>query len=111
MKTINNNSANKRSTIIAKRMLIGAAVALALISIFLYGVENTKPEWGKLWILRPLIVVPLAGAMGGLFYHMMDIIRLKGGWNTIAANLISFIVYIIAIWMGTVLGLAGTLWD
>lgn len=111
MTTTNITSPNKRSALIAKRMLVGAAVALAIISIFLYGVEHTKPEWGKLWMLRPLIVVPLAGAMGGLFYHMMDIIRVRGGWNTIAANLISFVVYVIGLWMGTVLGLAGTLWD
>lgn len=52
-------------------MLVGAAIALVIISVFLYGVDNAKPEWGKLWILRPLIVVPLAGSMGGLFYHMM----------------------------------------
>lgn len=111
MTTQNINPANKRSNLIAKRMLVGATVGLVIISIFLYGVENAKPEWGKLWMLRPLIVVPLAGAMGGLFYHMMDIIRVRGGWNTIAANLISFVVYIIALWMGSILGLAGTLWD
>lgn len=110
MKT-NINSANKCSNLIAKRMLVGAAIALVIISVFLYGVDNAKTEWGKLWILRPLIVVPLAGSMGGLFYHMMDILRIRGGWNTIAANIISFIVFIIALWMGTVLGLAGTLWD
>lgn len=111
MTSTNTSHANKRSTLIAKSMLVGAAVALAIISIFLYGVEHAKPEWGKLWMLRPLIVVPLSGAMGGLFYHMMDIIRAKGGWYTIAANLISSIIYIIGLWMGTVLGLAGTLWD
>ncbi|MDQ8004255.1 MAG: hypothetical protein REI64_05605 [Pedobacter sp.] len=105
------NSADKRSNLIAKRMLLGAAIALVIISVFLYGVDNVKPEWGKLWMLRPLIVVPLAGSMGGLFYHMMDILRVRGGWNTIVANTISFVVFIIALWMGTVLGLAGTLWD
>lgn len=105
------NSADKRSNLIAKRMLVGAAIALVIISVFLYGVDNVKPEWGKLWMLRPLIVVPLAGSMGGLFYHMMDILRVRGGWNTIFANIISFVVFIIALWMGTVLGLVGTLWD
>ncbi|PEC35719.1 potassium transporter KefB, partial [Bacillus toyonensis] len=53
-------------------MLLGAGIALILILVFLLGVDNPKPEWGKLWMLKPLIVVPTAGAMGGVFYYFMD---------------------------------------
>jgi hypothetical protein len=31
-----------------KRMLKGGGIALILISIFLFKVEDPKPEWGKL---------------------------------------------------------------
>jgi H+/Cl- antiporter ClcA len=94
-----------------KRMLIGAIIALVLISLFLYGVNNPKPEWGKFWMLRPLLIVPFAGAMGGLFYHLLEKFRNKGGWWKILAILASVIGYIIILWLGTILGLDGTLWD
>lgn len=101
----------RRTNLIAKRMMIGAAVALILISALLITVKNADPAWGRLWFLRPLIVVPLAGAMGGLFYHLMEGLRKRGGWNTIIANIISVLVYVFILWVGTILGLDGTLWD
>jgi hypothetical protein len=61
-------------------------------------------------MLKPLIIVPAAGACGGLFYHLMDFLRRKGGWKKIAANLLSLVVFVVGLWLGAVLGLDGTLW-
>ena len=96
---------------LSKRMLQGAGIALVLITIFLLGVDESDPSWPRLWMMRPLIVVPLAGAMGGVFYYFMDHLRQEGGWKKLVANLLSLIGYIIVLWLGTVLGLDGTLWD
>ncbi|MBG6233595.1 hypothetical protein IWX76_000150 [Pedobacter sp. CAN_A7] len=96
---------------LGKRMLQGGTVALILISIFLMGAGEPNPEWGKLWMIRPLIIVPLAGAVGGAFYYVMDSLRYRGDLAKIAANVLSLIVYIIGLWMGTVLGLDGTMWN
>ena len=96
---------------VGRRMLTGAAIALILIIAFLFGADTPDPYWPKLWIIKPLIIVPAAGAMGGLFYHLMDSLRYQGGWKRILANILSLLVYIIALWMGTVLGLNGTYWD
>jgi hypothetical protein len=108
-----NNLTNRPilTALLIKRMLLGAGIALLLISIFLSGVHDPKPEWGKLWMLKPLIVVPLAGAMGGAFSYLMEPLRQQGGWKMILAIILSLIVYIIGLWLGTVLGLNGTLWD
>ncbi len=97
---------------IAKRAFVGAAIAYVLITIFLLipGVA-TNPNWPKFWMIRPLLIVPLAGAMGGVFYHLMDILRKQEGWKKIVANVVSLLVYIIGLWLGTVLGLDGTLWN
>lgn len=99
------------TTLIRNGMLLGGGIALLLILIFLLPVDNTPQAWGKYWMVRPILVVPIAGAMGGLFYALMDPIRQQGGLKKILINTISLIVYIIGLWMGTVLGLAGTLWD
>lgn len=96
---------------LTKCLLVGAAIALTLITIFLIPVGEPNPNWPKFWIIKPLIIVPLAGATGGLCYYFMDNLRSQGGWKKIMANILSLVIYIIGLWMGTVLGLDGTLWD
>jgi membrane associated rhomboid family serine protease len=91
-------------------ILVGAGIALFVISFFVFGVDNPKPEWGKYWMIRPLIITPLAGAMGGVFYLLMDY-QGKKGFNRPFAIALSIVVYLIGLWLGTVLGLAGTMWD
>jgi H+/Cl- antiporter ClcA len=98
--------------LLAKRMLLGAAVGLVLISLFLYGAPDPKPEWGKYWSIRPMVIVPLAGAMGGLFYYfMVNYLKHKKGWQKGIAIALSLVVCLIGLWMGFVLGLDGTWWD
>jgi len=95
----------------AKPMIIGAAIGFILISLFVFGVDNPNPEWGKYWMIRPLIMVPAAGAVGGLFFYFMMYMSATAKINKTVAFIISFIVFIVGLWMGTVLGLVGTMWD
>jgi hypothetical protein len=95
---------------LVKPMVAGAGIALLVISFFVFGVDNSPAEWGKYWMIRPLIVTPLAGAMGGAFYALMDY-QSSRGFNRTLAILLSIVVYFIGLWLGTVLGLAGTMWD
>lgn len=111
IQTSNPVTLSVHSASLGKRMLIGAAIALTLITIFLLKAGAPDPAWGKFWMIRPLIIVPLAGACGGVFYHLMDTLRSKGGWKKIAANVLSVVVFIIGLWLGTVLGLNGTMWN
>ena len=96
---------------LGKRMLIGAIPALILISLFVFTADNPNPEWGRFWMIRPLIIVPLAGAGGGLFYHLMDRFSSRGSMPKALAIVLSLVVYIIGLWLGIVLGLDGTYWD
>lgn len=96
---------------LSKRMLIGAWIGLLVISFFIISANEPPPAWGKFWMIRPLIITPLAGAMGGacnyfiLRYHKLA--RLPKA----IAIIISAIVFIIGLWMGIVLGLDGTMWN
>ncbi|HTF05621.1 MAG TPA: potassium transporter KefB [Bacteroidia bacterium] len=108
--SIHSKTGSVYSGSLGKRMLVGAGIAFVLIAIFLLGAGEPNPEWSKLWRLRPLLVVPFAGAMGGLFYHLMDHLRYHGGWRRVLGYALSTIVYVFGLWIGTVLGLAGTYW-
>ena len=99
------------TALLVKRMLVGASIGLALISFFLFSTGESNPEWGKLWMIKPLLIVPLAGATGAAFFHLMDPFRYKGGWQKIIATALALIVFIIGLWLGSVLGLNGTYWN
>ena len=96
---------------LGKRMMLGAGIALILISIFLYSSGEPNPGWSKIWMLKPLLIVPVAGAMGGAFSFYLDHMRFQSGWMKAFLFIASVMGYIITLWLGTVLGLDGTLWD
>ena len=94
-----------------KRMLIGAAIGLFIISFFVFQVDEPDPDWGKFWMIRPLIITPLAGAFGILAFYLKQYVRPKSDLWKFIVLIVSFIAFIIALWLGTVLGLDGTLWN
>ncbi len=94
-----------------KRMPLGAVIGLIIISSFLFSVDEPDPSWGRFWMIRPLIIVPLAGAFGILSFYLKDFIRPKNNLITVLVYLFSIVAFIIALWLGSVLGLDGTLWD
>jgi hypothetical protein len=109
----NNSTSQPQNFSIGKRMLAGATIGLFLISLFLFSAPDADPAWGwgKFWMIRPLILVPLAGAMGGLCNHFILHFRGQVGINKTTAIILSVLVFIIGLWLGTVLGLDGTWWD
>lgn len=110
METTNNSNQTNQPVSLAKAMLIGGGIGFILISFFVFGVDNPNPEWPKLWYIRPLIVTPIAGAMGGAFWYLMDLMSTRGMNKTVAV-ILSLIVFVIGLWLGTILGLAGTMWN
>ena len=103
-------SLSQQSSLV-KRMLVGAGIGLTLISLFLFSAGEGKAEWGKFWMIRPLIIVPFAGAIGGLCNYFIMSFRSHAGLNKIVAIILSLIIFIFGLWIGTVLGLDGTWWD
>lgn len=95
---------------LGRRMLIGGTIALILIALFIFPV-TAKPEWGSLWMVRPLIVVSLAGAAGGACNYFLVNWSNQNRLNKILAYVLSFIIFVFGLWIGTVLGLNGTLWN
>lgn len=107
--TAQNPTQPNQAVSLIKPMLLGAVAGLILISFFVFGVKP-DPAWPELWYIKPLIVTPAAGAAGGAFYYLMDSLSFRG-LNKTAAFVLSILVFIAVLWLGTVLGLSGTLWD
>jgi hypothetical protein len=82
-----------------------------LISFFLANAGDPDPAWPALWWIKPLLVVPVAGSFGGAFYHLMEDMRKPGLWRMVLAGFISLVGYVFTLWIGTVLGLNGTMWN
>ena len=107
----NDLTGNPSQRSLSRRMSIGAGIGLILISLFLVMAGKPDPAWGKLWMIRPLIIVPFAGAMGGLCNYFIVRFHSLVGINKIVAIILSVIVFIVGLWMGSILGLDGTWWD
>lgn len=112
--TLLNESATRpiNRVVLRNRMIIGAAIGLAIISIFLLGADKPDPQWGEFWMVKPLIMVPLAGATAGFInYFLMHLVKNSSGLKKAIAVILSALAYFIGLWMGVVLGLNGTMWD
>ncbi|MGV3539360.1 MAG: potassium transporter KefB [Rufibacter sp.] len=93
-----------------KPVLVGAGIAFLVISFFVFGADYTKPEWGEFWRIKPLVVTPLAGALGGACYAFLKY-QSSRGLNKTLALILGVLIYVIGLWMGVVVGLDGTMWD
>ncbi|MGB3802201.1 MAG: hypothetical protein WA952_20430 [Lewinella sp.] len=96
---------------IARACLLGAALGLALISTFVFGVDNPKPEWGEYWRIRPLLVTPLVGAIGATVAYYTYHLLVRWGWPRMLVIIVCGLGVLVALWLGIILGLNGTLWN
>lgn len=92
---------------LVKWMLFGGGIALAAILLFVISPGKGKPEWGAYWMIKPLILTPLAGVFGGALAYRIT----KLGLNRILNFVISVVGFLIVLWIGIVPGLNGTMWN
>lgn len=94
-----------------KRMLQGAAIGLLLIIFFLLSANKPNPDSMPMWWLRPLLVVPFAGAMGGLGFYLSGYYGKRLKINKAVLILLGLFGFLVALWLGMVVGLDGTYWN
>src|SRR5690606_25685817 len=93
-----------------KIMLLGSGVGLLIILFFITGAE-TEAHYPNHWKIRPIIITPISAAVGAGFAYVASKFLQQKGTNRLIAILLSIIPFIIAVHMGIVMGLGGTLWD
>lgn len=95
---------------LAQYMITGGIIALLLILAFLLPAGNPKPGWGSYWMVKPLLLVPVSGMAGGAIYYFITS-RLSSRITQIPATFLGIMVFLVTVWLGTVLGLNGTYWN
>lgn len=90
------------SKTLLKRALTGTGVALTLMTIFLLIVGGFDDGF---WILIPTSAVTIAGALGGIFYDVVDHIRRQRNWNKLVVDIVCVLAYLAGLYMSLILAL------
>lgn len=101
-----------RQPLLVKRVLAGGVIGLAVISLFVVpSLASPDAEWSKYWFIRPFIITPLAGAAGGVVFHLIGPEKRNGTGLKILSYVAAALISLVGLWLGIVLGLDGTLWN
>jgi len=87
------NRKNIHPKSLGQRALQGCTLAIILI-VFLLSFAREQNSPNHTWILLPLVIVPAAGALGGIMFYLTDRFRIQSGWKKTAANVFSLLFYI-----------------
>ena len=101
---MNANNESKQSVLpksLVKRALQGAGLAILLAMPFTFLIIHEMGDLGIL-VFLPMLTTAVGGAIGGIFYYLMNNFRKAEGWNKILVNIICLIVYIITFWLSLV---------
>lgn len=79
--------------------LLGAFAPLALLLFIIL----TKEDVFESWMLVPLTLIPLGGAVGGVIFYLMGFVWFPFGKQKLIAIILSTIFYFVALWMAAVL--------
>lgn len=78
--------------------LLGASAPFSLLLFIIL----TKEDMLELWMLVPLILIPMGGAVGGIFFYLMGFLWFPKGNQKLIAIIFSTILYFVAIWISAV---------
>ena len=99
------------SKTLLQRALQGATIAFVLIVTLIIAVSGKDPDY-ELWMLVPISTVSFGGACGGVFFFVMELLRINYRWKKFWVTALSVLVYIVGLYLSLVLGLAFTgHWD
>lgn len=91
--------------------IAGAVLALVLISILVFTVPNPNLAWGNFWFIKPLVITPFITSIGGVCFYFINTKKTNSKFLNLLLFLSSALILLFFIWIGTVLGLDGTLWN
>jgi hypothetical protein len=94
---------------VKKFILYPALLGFLLASLFLISVGGGPSDWHPAWMLQPLILVTAAGATAGSIHGGLAPRFFRGKYKILHYAALG-LLYLVAYWMGMVLGFHGTYW-
>ncbi|HEY1025925.1 MAG TPA: hypothetical protein VGE26_12215 [Sphingobacteriaceae bacterium] len=106
MKITEHESAEDRNNIRLLRIVLGAGSSTLLLTfIFLTtGRADTQELRG---MIMPYLCVPVAGALAGLIFDMMEPMRRSGGFNQLLSIISSVLIYVVLFAGAFIVGMNG----
>lgn len=94
-----------------KMAAAGWAAGLCLISLFVFGLNDPDPQWGSYWRIRPLLLTPLIAGTGAFLAYRIFSMGAGSPLRKVIFAVLAVCVFLVCLWIGTILGLSGTLWN
>ncbi len=101
------NSSNSDS-LASKELFLPATLGASLPLAWILFVILIKEDVFESWMLSPLIIIPLGGAVGGIFFYLMGFRWFPKGNKKLIAIIFSIIFYFVALWISAVMAFAIT---
>src|SRR5690606_12855484 len=88
------------------RMLLGSVMATGILTlIFMSLGESNKQDLR--WMILPYLLVPIAGGLGGLVYHLLEPLRNQGSILKFASLSLSSMIYAFLFAVAFIMGVNG----
>lgn len=78
---------------------LGALVPACLLTFLI--IANSSNY--AVWMVFPLLLIPVGGAAGGIFFYLMGFLWFPKGSQKLIAILASILVYFVVVWLSSVL--------
>ena len=93
---------------LSNRVWQGTLLGLGLATVFFVFIGFSSGEWN----IMPLVTVGISGAIGGVFFFILDQLGPKEGWLKVVFRLLGFAFYAGILWLSLVLAYSITgHWD
>ncbi|MDF2158586.1 potassium transporter KefB [Algoriphagus sp. CAU 1675] len=79
--------------------ILGAIIPTALLAFLILANSDSFAPW----MVSPLLIIPAGGASGGIFFYLIGFLWFPKGNQKLIAILFSSLIYIVAIWISSVL--------
>ncbi|MBC6366263.1 hypothetical protein [Algoriphagus sp. AK58] len=103
-----NNSPSALPSFHWKDLMLPSFIGSSLPLAWLLFILLTKEDLFETWMFYPLTIIPLGGAVGGIFFYLMGFLWFPKGNQKLIAVIFSTLMYFVTLWISAVLAFAIT---
>ncbi|PRY88915.1 hypothetical protein [Mongoliibacter ruber] len=89
--------------LLIQRVLLPTIIGGSLPLAFLLFIILTKEEYFETWMIYPMTIIPLGGALGGAIFFLLVFHRYRVGTKKVFAIIFSIIIYLVSLWISAII--------